>query len=104
MSIYEISITDPKAILYALIQVNEGKETDVPYKSQESNCWSQGATRKKIVSLELETATLARDKMAAENFTAQLKRNLAIAEYNRELGKDIPLFPLTERLEEVKPK
>ena len=36
----------------------------------------------------------ARDKMDAENFTAQLKRNLAITEYNKTLGKNVPLFPL----------
>ena len=67
-------------------------------------------SRRKIVALELETAVLARDKMAAEKFTAQLRRdkmaaenftvqlsrNLAIAEYNRQLGKDVPLFPLPD--------
>ena len=58
-------------------------------------------SRRKIVALELETATLtkermtaARDKMEAENFTAQLRRNMAIAEYNKALGKDVPLLPL----------
>ena len=38
----------------------------------------------------------ARDKMDAENFTAQLKRNLAIIEYNKTLGKNLPLFPSRE--------
>lgn len=58
-------------------------------------------SRRKIVALELETAVLAknrmaaaRDKMDAENFTAQLKRNLAIIEYNKTLGKNLPLFPI----------
>ena len=58
-------------------------------------------SRTKIVALELETAKLARDRMAAaknkaeaESFMVQLKRNMAIAEYNKALGKNVPLFPL----------
>lgn len=57
--------------------------------------------RREIIGLQLETAKLARDRMAAardkaeaESFMAQLKRNTEIAEYNRVLGKNVPLFPL----------
>ena len=86
----------------------QDEEKEVPTKS-DHHSWSQRDpngygdadssirdSRRKIVALELETAALARDKMAAENFTAQLRRNLAIAEYNRQLGKDVPLFPLPD--------
>ena len=57
--------------------------------------------RRKIVAAELETAQLARERMAAardkaeaESFVAQLKRNIAIADYNKVLDKNVPLFPL----------
>ena len=66
-------------------------------------------TRRRIVAVELETAKLARDRMTAdrdkaeadrdkaeaESFMAQLKRNMAIDEYNKILGKNVPLFPLS---------
>ena len=65
-------------------------------------------SRRKIVAIELETATLAkermtaaRDKMEAENFTAQLRRNLAITEYNKALCENVLLFPLPGRHDEA---
>ena len=36
------------------------------------------------------------EKMEAENFIAQLRRNMAIAKYNKVLGKNIPLRPLPD--------
>ena len=45
--------------------------------------------RKKIALQELE-------KVRAENYTAQLRRNMAIAEYNKVFGKELPLMPLPD--------
>ena len=66
----------------------ESKDSGVPDEEDDID------DEKFIRRVRMHIAVQELEKMRAENFTAQLRRNMAIAEYNKALGKNIPLLPL----------